>query len=40
MFDKFDGNTELLGEFGIVVRTPGTLTGLAPTKRAAQQAYE
>ncbi len=40
MFDEVDGDAELLGEIGVVVRTPGTLTGLAPAKRAAQQAYE
>lgn len=40
MFDEVDDDAELLGEIGVVVRTPGTLTGLAPAKRAAQQAYE
>ncbi len=40
MFDEFDDDAELLGEIGVVVRTPGTLTALAPAKRAAQQAYE
>jgi shikimate dehydrogenase len=39
-FDEFDDDAELLGEIGVVVRTPGTLTALAPAKRAAQQAYE
>ena len=40
MFDELDGDTALLGEIGVVVRTPGTLTGLAPAKKAARQAYE
>jgi len=40
MFDEFDDDAELLGEIGVVIRTPGTLTTLAPAKRAAQQAYE
>ncbi len=40
LFDTFDGDAELLGEIGTAVRAPGTLTGLAPAKTAAQRAYE
>jgi shikimate 5-dehydrogenase len=40
MFDEFDDDAKLLGKIGVAVRTPGTLTALAPAKRAAQQAYE
>lgn len=40
LFDAFDDDAELLGEIGVAVRAPGTLTALAPAKNAAQQAYE
>ena len=40
LFDELEGDAALLGEIGVVVRAPGTLTGLAPAKRAARQAYE
>ena len=40
LFDGFDDDTELLGEIGVAVRAPGTLSALAPAKGAAQQAYE
>ncbi len=40
LFDELDGDTELLGEIGVVVRSPGRLAGLAPAKSAALQAYE
>ena len=40
LFDEFDSDAELLGEIGVAVRAPGTLTALAPAKIAAQQAYE
>ncbi len=40
LFDELDGDAVLLGEIGVIVRSPGTLTGLAPAKSAALQAYE
>ncbi len=40
LFDDLDGDTGLLGEIGVAVRSPGKLTGLAPAKSAALQAYE
>jgi len=40
LFDELDGDAELLGEIGVVVRTPGKITGLAPARSAARQAYE
>lgn len=40
MFDELDGDTELLGEIGVAIRSPGNLAGLAPAKSAALQAYQ
>ncbi|NKB48760.1 MAG: hypothetical protein GKS02_05265 [Alphaproteobacteria bacterium] len=40
LFDNADDDAELLGEIGVAVRTPGTLTALAPAKSAARLAYE
>jgi len=40
MFDELDDDVPLLGEIGVAIRAPGTLTALAPAKTAAQQAYE
>lgn len=40
MFDELTGDTQLLGEIGVAVRSPGNLTGLAPAKNAALQAYQ
>jgi shikimate 5-dehydrogenase len=40
LFDGFDDDAELLGEIGVAVRAPGTLTARSPAKIAAQQAYE
>lgn len=38
-FDEIDGEAALLGEIGVAVRAPGTLSARAPAKEAAQQAY-
>ena len=40
LFDAFDDNAALLGEIGVAVRAPGSLSALAPAKTAAQRAYE
>ena len=40
LFDGFDDDTELLGEIGVALRAPGTLSALSPAKNAALQAYE
>jgi shikimate 5-dehydrogenase len=40
MFDELDGDTELLGEIGVAIRSPGKLSGLAPAKSAALHAYQ
>ena len=37
--DECDGDAELLGEVGVVLRAPGTLHGLAPATSAALRAY-
>lgn len=40
LFDALDDDSGLLGEVGVAVRAPGTLSALAPAKSAAQHAYE
>ena len=40
LFDSFDDDAAVLGEIGVALRAPGTLSALAPAKNAAQGAYE
>ena len=39
LLDARDADVDLLGEIGVVVRSPGELNGYAPAKTAAQEAY-